>query len=140
MGVAETLYDTSSQTVLPRIVPSDRLERANSRLSGAELVGNYFIGPPLGGLIVAVATAAAFTTGSALYLAAAVAVLTVRGSFSAERSGPRTSVRAVVAEGLRYLAGHPVLRRLGLLTGARMLTFAAVDGVLPVYAVAPGPM
>jgi Transmembrane secretion effector len=140
MGVAETLYDTSAQTVLPKLVPGEQLDRANSRLTGAELVGNYFVGPPLGGLVVGVAAAAAFTTGSVLYLAAAAVLLTVRGSFRAERTGPRTSVRKDVGEGLRYLRDQPLLRRLGLLTGARQITFAAVSGVLPVYAVAPGPM
>jgi MFS family permease len=140
MGVAETLFDTSAQTVLPKIVDSAQLERANSRLTGVELVGNFFVGPPLGGLLVALASAAAFGTGSALYLLAAGAVLTVRGSFQVPRTGPPTSIRVDIGEGLRYLRDQPLLRRLGVLTGARLFTFSAVSGPLVVYAVAPGPM
>jgi predicted MFS family arabinose efflux permease len=75
-----------------------------------------------------------------MYLIAAIAVLTVRGSFRALRDGPATSIRADIGEGLRYLRSQPLLRRLGLLTGARLITFSAVGGVLAVYAVAPGPM
>jgi len=140
MGIAETIFDTSAQTVLPKLVPRDQLERANSRLTGVELVSNFFIGPPLGGVIAAASTAAAFATGSALYLLAGVAVLTVRGVFRVERAGPRTSIGADIGEGLRYLRGQWLLRRLAVLTGARLFTFAAVSGPLAVYAVAPGPM
>lgn len=140
MGVAETLFDTSAQSVLPRIVRADHLERANGRITGVELIGNFYLGPPLGGFIVAVAAGAAFATGSALYLVAAVAVLSVRGSFRVERSGGPTSVRQDIVQGLRFLRDQPLLRRLGLLTGARLVAFSAVTAVLPIYAVTPGPM
>jgi len=140
MGCAETVFDTSAQTILPRVVASEELERANSRLTGIELISNFFVGPPLGGVVVALSTAASFATGSALYLLAGAVVLSVRGSFRVERSGPPTSIRADIGEGLRYLRGQPVLRRLGILTGARLFTFIAVSAPLAAYAVAPGPM
>lgn len=140
MGVAETLFDTSAQSVVPGLVRAESFEAANSRLQGVEVVTRYFVGPPLGGLIVGVASAAAFATGSGMYLAAGLVVLTVRGRFRAERVGPPASVRTEMAEGLRFLRDHLLLRRIALLSGARMITFSAVGGVLPVYAVSPGPM
>ena len=48
LGVAETLFDTSAQSLLPALVPRDDLTRANSRLFAVELVANTFVGPPLG--------------------------------------------------------------------------------------------
>ena len=54
VGVAETLYDTSAQSILPQVVNRERLSRANSRLYAVELTANQFIGPPLGGLLVGV--------------------------------------------------------------------------------------
>ena len=140
MGSAETVFDTSAQTILPRVLAADELERANSRLTGIELISNFFVGPPVGGIIVGLSTGASFATGSALYLLAGAAVLSVRGSFRVERAGPRTSLRADIGEGLRYLRGQPLLRRLGLLTGARLFTFTAVSAPLAPYALAPGPM
>jgi MFS family permease len=140
MGFGETLFDTSAQAIVPAVVPHERLESANSRMQGVEVVSNYFIGPPLGGLLVGLSAALAFVTGSVLYLAASVGVLMVPGRFRPQRATPAVSIWADIAEGLRYLRGQPVLRRLGVLSGVRMLTFTAVSAILVIYAVAPGPM
>jgi MFS family permease len=50
-GFAEVLYDNAAQTILPAIVEPEGLEKANSRLWGAEMVMNQFVGPPLGSLL-----------------------------------------------------------------------------------------
>jgi MFS family permease len=140
LGFAETVSDTASSAVLPMVVPERDLDRANSRMFGVQVSTNYFIGPPLGGLLAAASFGMALAGSSVAYLLAALAVVGIAGRFKPERSGPPTTVRADVAEGLRYLYGHSLLRRLTLMAGGIMLTFSAVDGVLPVYAVAPGPM
>lgn len=60
LGVGETLFDTASQSILPSVVADkDRLAAANGRLYAIEMATNQFIGPPLGGLIVAASAAAA---------------------------------------------------------------------------------
>jgi MFS family permease len=51
LGMAEVLRDNSSQTMLPAIVKSDDLEKANGRMWSAESVANTFVGPPLGSLL-----------------------------------------------------------------------------------------
>jgi MFS family permease len=53
IGIAETVYDTSSQSIIPQIVSKDQLSRANGRLYAAELTANQFLGPPLGGFLIA---------------------------------------------------------------------------------------
>jgi MFS family permease len=45
IGVAETIYDTSAQTILPQLIARHQLSRANGRLYGAELTANQFLGP-----------------------------------------------------------------------------------------------
>src|SRR5689334_679327 len=62
IGVSETLYDTSAQSILPLVVPRERLSRANGRLYAAELAANQFVGPPLGGVLVSAGVALAFAT------------------------------------------------------------------------------
>jgi hypothetical protein len=54
VGTAETLYDTCAQSILPQVVPREQLSRANGRLQAAELTANEFVGPPLGGVLVAI--------------------------------------------------------------------------------------
>jgi MFS family permease len=136
LGTAETVYDTSAQSILPQVVPRDRLPRANGRLIAAELTANEFVGPPLGGLLVAAGLAAALATPAALWVAAVGALLLLRGSFAVPRTEP-TTLRADVAEGLRYLWRHRLLRTLAWMTGLFNFSTNATFAVFVLYAVGP---
>jgi len=76
VGIAETVYDTCAQSILPQVVPRERLSRANGRLQAAELAANEFVGPPLGGVLVATGIAVAFAAPAGLW-AVAVGVLLI---------------------------------------------------------------
>jgi MFS family permease len=136
LGTAETVYDTAAQSILPQVVPRDRLPRANGRLIAAELTANEFVGPPLGGLLVAAGVAAAFATPAGLWAAAVGALLLLRGGFSVPRETP-TTLRADVAEGLRYLWRHRLLRTLAAMTGLFNFATNATFAVFVLYAVGP---
>src|SRR5919107_1490738 len=124
LGVGETLFDTSAQSLLPAVVDRDDLTRANSRLFAVELVANTFIGPPLGGLLAA---------GCLALLA---------GSFRAVGAAPAgsTRLRDDIAEGTRFVWHHPVLRPLAIMLGLQNMAFSAAFAVFVLFAVAPGPM
>jgi MFS family permease len=136
LGTAETVYDTCAQSILPQVVPRDRLPRANGRLIAAELTANEFVGPPLGGVLIAAGVAAAFAAPAALWAAAVGALLLLRGGFSVPREEP-TTLRADVAEGLRYLWRHRLLRTLAAMTGLFNLATNATFAVFVLYAVGP---
>ncbi|HEX4721088.1 MAG TPA: MFS transporter [Pseudonocardiaceae bacterium] len=136
VGTAETLYDTAAQSILPQIVAREQLSKANGRLYAAELGASQFVGPPLGGLLVAAGAVAAFVTPTALWLAAVGALLSVRGRFRLPRTEP-TTLRADIAEGLRYLARHRLLRRLATMVGIFNFTGNATSAILVLYAVGP---
>jgi MFS family permease len=131
LGTAETVYDTSAQSILPQVVPRDRLPRANGRLIAAELTANEFVGPPLGGLLVAAGVAAAFATPAAVG-----ALLLLRGGFAVRRE-ESTTLRADVAEGLHYLWQHRLLRTLAAMTGLFNFATNATFAVFVVLAVGP---
>ena len=137
LGTAETIYDTCAQSILPQVVARDQLPRANGRLLAAELTANEFVGPPLGGLLVAAGVAAAFATPSALWAAAVGTLLLLRGSFAVPRTEERTTVRADVVEGLRYLWRHRLLRTLAAMTGLFNFATNATFAVFVLYAVGP---
>ena len=136
IGVAETIYDTAAQSILPQVVPRDRLARANGRLLAAELTASEFVGPPLGGILVAAGAALAFGAPAALWVLALLALLLVRGRFRVERDR-RTSLRADIAEGLRFLWSHKLLRTLAVMVGVSNFATNAVFAVLVLYAVGP---
>jgi MFS family permease len=140
LGAAETLFDTSAQSLLPAVVPRAELTRANSRLYAVELVANAFVGPPLGGLLAAFALAVAFGVPAAAYLAGAGCLALLAGAFRPARQGPPTRLRDDIVEGLRFVWRHPVLRPLALLLGVENMAFTAHGSVLVLFVVAPGPM
>jgi MFS family permease len=142
LGIAETLFDTSAQSLLPAIVARDDLTRANSRLFAVELVANTFVGPPLGGLLAAAGLALAVGAPAAAYLLGAGCLALIAGSFRATGAGSAgsTRLRDEVVEGLRFVFRHPVLRPLAVMLGVQNMAFSAMYSVLVLYAVAPGPM
>lgn len=140
LGVVETLFDTAAQSILPSIVDRDQLSRANGRLYAVELVMNSFVGPPLGGLLMAVSVALALGGSLLGYALAAISLTLISGSFRPERAGPRTSLRADIGEGMRFLVGHRLLRTLAVMVGVMNLGGSATQAIFVLYAVAPGPM
>ena len=132
LGVAEVLYDNASQTILPSVVPAERLERANGNLWGAEVVMNQFVGPPLGGFLIAVGLALPFGIDAVTFAASAALIAALAGSFrpraeAAEATAAR-SLRGEMAEGMRWLWSHRLLRTLaitlGIMNGMGMAVFA----------------
>jgi MFS family permease len=142
LGLAETLFDTSAQSLLPAIVSRDDLTRANSRLFAVELVANTFVGPPLGGLLAAAGLGIALGLPAAAYLVGAGILALLVGSFRAVGAGPAgsTRLRDDIAEGARFVWHHPVLRPLAIMLGMGNMAFTAFFSVFVLYVVAPGPM
>ena len=142
LGVGETLFDTSAQSLLPAVVDRDDLTRANSQLFAVELVANTFIGPPLGGLLAAAGLALALGAPAAAYLVGAGVLALIVGSFRAAGAEPAgsTRLRDEIAEGAGFVWRHPVLRPLAIMLGIQNMAFAAVFSVFVLFAVAPGPM
>ena len=135
LGVGETLFDTSYRSLLPNLVASVELERANARLYGVEIVANRFAGPPLGGLLFGAAASAPFFLDAGSFLLAAVAVFAIGGRFRAASVGTGSvPFRTTVAEGLRWLAAHRLLRSLAIVVSVWHLVWAAGNAILVLYA------
>jgi MFS family permease len=135
LGVAETLFDTAYRSLLPSLVAGEELERANARLYGAEILANRFAGPPLGGLLFAAAASAPFLLDAGSFLFAAVAVFAIGGSFRPSAASAVTGpIRSAVGEGLRWLAGHRLLRSLAVVVSVWHLVWAGGNAILVLYA------
>ncbi|WP_326950375.1 MFS transporter [Amycolatopsis sp. NBC_01307] len=137
VGFAETVYDTAAQSIVPQVVGRERLSAANGRMYAAEQTANEFAGPPLAGLLVAGGVLAAFVTPMALWAVAVAALLLVRGTYRIERPG-HTTLRADIAEGVRFLVRHKVLRTFSVMVGTFNFATGATFAVFVLYAVGPG--
>jgi len=140
IGTGEAFFDTNAQAIIPALVGRDRLVTANGRLFAAETMMNAFVGPPLGGLLIAVSVPLALSAGALGFLLAAVGLLLIAGGFRSERTGPRRRLHADIAEGIGFLARHPLLRTLSGMVAMGRLGSAGFFALLALYAVAPGPM
>lgn len=135
LGCAEVIYDSAAHAMLPAVVGKGGLERGNSLLSTAESVGNIFAGAPIGAWLFVVAAALPFWGNAGGYLLAAGLVLTVRGQFRAKPKGvDRAGMGAEIAEGLRWLLRHRLLRALMITTGLSGMLFSMGSGILVLFA------
>ncbi len=134
VGFAEVVSDNSSQTLIPSIVPRDRLETANGRLWAVETVANQFVGPPLAGLLIGVGMALPFVAGAGSFAVAAAVVFTIAGSFRPPvGDGPRPGLRREIAEGFRWLWHHRLLRSLAISLGVLNAASALATAVFVLF-------
>ncbi|HUB38502.1 MAG TPA: MFS transporter [Streptosporangiaceae bacterium] len=125
-GGANVLFDPSANAALPAIVADSQLEQAwaatEARSYGASLVG-----PALGGFLFALGNAVPFLADAVSYLTSAGTVSRIRGQFRPQRSGERKSIWHEIAEGLRLVWRHRLLRAVVIM--APLVNFA-FDGVI----------
>jgi MFS family permease len=116
LGSAEVLFGNASTSALPALVPTRLLPKANGNQYAVQIVGQLFLGPPLGSLLFAVAVALPFglDAGTFALSAALLATLPHRTDFEPDTG---TTLRRSIAEGLRWLARNRLLRTLALLLG-----------------------
>jgi MFS family permease len=112
---AETVFDTAWQATLPMVVDRDQLPRANGWLQTVEFAANGLLGPAAGGVLFAAAAAAPFAVDAVSFAVSALLVASLPGRLRAVGTGitgppSRPTLRADIAEGVRWLLGHRVLR------------------------------
>ena len=136
-GLAEVLRDNSAQTLMPSVVSKDNLERANGRLWGAEMITNSFIGPPLGGFLLAVAFSVPFFVDAGTFAVSAAMVAFLAGSFRPQVRDPaaaRPSFAVDLKEGFRWLWNHRLLRTLAIVLGLLNAAGSATQATMVLFA------
>lgn len=121
LGASEVVFTNASQAILPDIVPTPLLHKANGNQYTITTVGQLFLGPPLGSLLFALTIALPFglDAGSFALSAALLATLPRRPH---EHIG-HPPIRTAVAEGLHWLTAHRLLRTLALLLGVNTFCY-----------------
>jgi MFS family permease len=140
LGIGEVFFDTNSQALVAALVRPDHLVPANARLDAVTTLANTFIGPPLGGVLVAVSVVLALSVATGGFVIAAVLLLILPGTFRPIVAGPRRHLAVEIRDGLRFLGRHRLLRTLSSMTALQHAGLAAVFTVTPLYVLAPGPV
>jgi MFS family permease len=121
LGSCEVLFSNASQAVLPDIVPKSLLHKANGNQFTITTVGQMFVGPPLGSFLFAVLIALPFGVDAGSFAVSAVLLATLPRRTRAQTEHP--PIRTAIADGLRWLTGHRLLRTLALLLGVNTFCF-----------------
>ncbi|MFE9552183.1 MFS transporter [Streptomyces sp. NPDC006703] len=116
-GVATVFFDVAHQSYLPQLLPRESLVAGNGALetvrSSAQVAG-----PGLGGGLVQLVGAHLAIVADAIgYAVSALFLLAIRQPESKPEPVPGASLRKDVAEGLRFVLGHPLLRVIAGTTG-----------------------
>jgi predicted MFS family arabinose efflux permease len=133
MASAETFADSASSTLLPGLVAREDLGIANARMQGAFLLTNQLVAPPIGAFLFAAGMALPFAANAAAFALSAVLITRVATSARAEVAERPGFVREM-ADGIRWLIGHPPMRTLAVTIFAFNVTFGAAWSVLVLYA------
>lgn len=126
IGTAEVLRDNAAQTTMPSIVEKNELEQANGQLWSIEQIMGQFIGPPLAGILIAIAVPAPFFFNACAFGLAAWFLwqlsLTPRPSATLP-AGFQLQLR----EGIDWIRGNALILRLAFMLGC--LNFATMMSV-----------
>ncbi|MFJ9640751.1 MFS transporter [Streptomyces sp. NPDC101178] len=122
VGALSVLFDVAYQASLVRLVGRDQLLQGNSALEGSRSAAQIG-GPALGGALVSALAAPVAVASGAFFFA--VSFVSLRRIRRAE-SVPHHHERAPrIREGLRFVAGHALLRAVCLASAAFQFSFAA---------------
>ncbi|MGV9775532.1 MFS transporter [Streptosporangium sp. NPDC003464] len=131
-GAATVFFEVADQSYLPHLVGPERLMAANTALVSMD-AANQLAGRGVGGYLIQLLSAPAAIAVDALsYLWSALCLRSIR------RVEPRPEVRAEaglgrdIAQGLRLVTGHPILRAIAVEGALTNLGIQIVQTMLPV--------
>ena len=108
-GIAQGLAGPAFGSILPQLVPEEMLIQANSAIFTVHPLAFRFLGPALGGVVIAAAgTGVAFLMDAASFLIGAVAIafLAARPAARLLEAGERRTVMQDIREGIAYVRGR----------------------------------
>jgi MFS family permease len=118
LGSAEVVFSNAAQSVLPRLVRTERFARANGNQYVVQTTGQMFIGPPVGSVLFAFMRALPFgvDAGSFVISAALLARLPAQPAQTRPADAP-AGLFGSIREGLAWLFKHRLLRLVAVLLG-----------------------
>jgi hypothetical protein len=136
LGAAETVFGNAAQSILPNVVAPAQLEAANGRQYATQTITEQFAGPPLGSLLFAAAAPLQFWLDALSFVLSAFLISRVRLAPSAGTAKPAAGpIRHDIAEGLRWIARHRLIRTFALLLAATNMAGQLAMSTLVLFAV-----
>ncbi|WP_181773082.1 MFS transporter [Amycolatopsis pittospori] len=136
IGTAETVADSAANVLIPAVAGKGSLDSANSKLQACEIVGQTFLGGPVGSATFALFAAFPFLLNSVGFAIAAVVLIGLAGSYRPKAAeGAPADLRAELAEGFAWLKHNRLVLRLVAVAGLIGLVSELAQAQLVLYAV-----
>ncbi|MCX4546147.1 MFS transporter [Streptomyces sp. NBC_01565] len=113
LGAAKVVHDAAAISLLPAVVPPQRLQEANSRLGAASSVADSAGSNAGAALVGAVGPARSVLVDAASFLVSAVFIWRIRTTPGPPDQPPASRRRRLgtdIADGVRYVIGQPIIR------------------------------
>jgi predicted MFS family arabinose efflux permease len=133
LGTGETLADTASAAFVPTLVPPPSRPRANTLMYASFNVLNQFAAKPVGAWLFVLAAAVPFGVNALTFALSAALIAAIR---TVPPPTPRepSHLRTDIAEGIRWLLRHRLLRTLAVTMAVSNLVFCAAFAIFVLYA------
>lgn len=132
VGVLQVFFDVSYQSYLPTLVHRDQVVEGNAKLQASQSV-SMAVGPALGGLLIKLAGPVwSIAVNAVGYLSSAIALGRIEHREQPAARSERRPLVTEIAEGLRFVVSHRLLRKLIACTGISNLA-GSIGMVLTVY-------
>lgn len=132
VGTFAVFFETAYQSYLPTLVGRDALVEGNSKLAATESITSV-AGPSVAGLVIQFVSApVAVAVDACSYLLSALSLRTIRQTEPTPKPSPQRPT-AALAEGMRFLWQHTLIRAFAFSNATFMLFFTALQAVLLVY-------
>ncbi len=131
LGTADMMFGITTQACLPAMVVTNDLPRANGYLATAEVSGQQFVGPAIGGVTFAAAQAVPFIADALSFVAS---LFLVRSALPRAIDGrQRRPFLADIKEGVAWFLRNRLLRLLALVVASLAFCQAMVFAELVLY-------
>ena len=131
-GAARVFADVASQSFVPILVDKNLISRANAKLEATAQIARL-LGPAASGILLTMlVTSAVLAIPVLTYFAAIAAVRRISVTENKQVVKDRRAMRFEIIEGVRFVYGHPALRRIVLSTGIGNLFFTFGMTVAPI--------
>jgi MFS family permease len=133
LGIATVFFDVAYQSYLPSLVAATQVVDGNAKLEASRAVAQIG-GPALGGGLLRFLNPVGLVALDAVtFLASAVFVARIRHRETAPARADRRPLREEVAEGLRFVLRHTLLRRIVACTSLSNFFHAMTAALLALF-------
>lgn len=127
-------FDAANLGALPTLVPRTRLPTANSVIAGGGTAVEAIVPALTGVLLVAMTPASLLVVDAVTFIASALLVRAIIRPLSRPRAAPSQRSAAAIAEGVRFIVTHAVLRYMTIIGFLVAFSGGSLVGILVVWA------